>query len=108
MRSIYLHSFLLIPLVVSDLCPRQSAKCKKEQRAITPKIGKAELQFFCTALLLNKRDTYIYIQSFLFIPLVVSKLCPGQDVYGRTYGWKDRQTYIRTDKAATIYAVPQG
>jgi hypothetical protein len=52
--SIYLQSFLLIPLVVLLLCPGQSSKCKNEQRAITPKLGKVELWFFCTALLLNE------------------------------------------------------
>jgi hypothetical protein len=34
--------------------PGQSSKSKKKQRAITPKLGKAELWFFCTALLLHK------------------------------------------------------
>jgi hypothetical protein len=29
-------------------------KFKNEQRAITPKLGKAELRFFCTALLSNE------------------------------------------------------
>jgi len=67
MRPIYLLSFSLIPVVVSELCPGQRSKCKNEQRAITPKLGKAELWFLITALLLNK----IYLPSFLLI--IVSK-----------------------------------
>jgi hypothetical protein len=54
MRSIYLQSFMLISLIVLELCPVQSSKCKNEQRAITPKFGKTALWFFCTALLLNE------------------------------------------------------
>jgi hypothetical protein len=39
---------------VSELCHRQSSKFKNEQRAITPKVGKAKLRFFYTALLFNE------------------------------------------------------
>jgi hypothetical protein len=34
MRSIYLQSFMLIPLIVSELCQGQISKCKNKQRAI--------------------------------------------------------------------------
>jgi hypothetical protein len=40
--------------VVSELCPGQCSKCKNEQKAITPKLSKAEFRFFCTALLFNE------------------------------------------------------
>jgi hypothetical protein len=54
MRSIYLQCFMLIPLIVLELCPRQSSKCKNEQRAIIKKLGKAGLLFLCTAHLLDE------------------------------------------------------
>jgi hypothetical protein len=41
-------------LVVSQLCPGQSSKCTNAQMTITPKLGKAELWFFCTALQFNE------------------------------------------------------
>ena len=41
-RSIYLQSIYLIPVVVSELYPRQCTKNKNEQRATTPKLDKAE------------------------------------------------------------------
>jgi hypothetical protein len=65
--------FTFISLVVSELCPGQCSKCK---RAITPKLGNAELRFLCTAHLPN--ENYLPIQSYMLIPLVVSELCPGQ------------------------------
>jgi hypothetical protein len=48
--SICLQSFLFISLIVSELCPRQSPKCKYEQIAISPKLGKVELWFMCSDL----------------------------------------------------------
>jgi hypothetical protein len=45
----YLQSFLLIPLMVSELCSRHSSKFKNEQRAITTKFGKAQSKFLCIA-----------------------------------------------------------
>ena len=53
---VYLQSFLLISVVVSELCLKQSLKCKNEQRTITPKLDKPELQFVCTVHLLNEID----------------------------------------------------
>jgi hypothetical protein len=79
MRSIYLQSFMLISFVVLDLFTRQISKCKNKQRAIISKLGKAELSilwFLSTAHLLNE----IYLHTkFHMIPLVVSKLYPGQE-----------------------------
>jgi hypothetical protein len=43
-------------------------------RAITPKLCNTELWFFSTALMRS-----IYLQSFMLIPLVFSKLCEGQE-----------------------------
>jgi hypothetical protein len=34
---------MLISLTILELCPRQSSKSKNKQRAVTPKLGKAEL-----------------------------------------------------------------
>jgi hypothetical protein len=45
---------MLISLIVLELCPEQSSKCKNEQRAITPKLGKTEICFFGNALLFNE------------------------------------------------------
>jgi hypothetical protein len=53
MIFIYQQSFILISLIVSELCPGQSSKGKNEQRAITQKLGKAELGFLNTAHLPN-------------------------------------------------------
>jgi hypothetical protein len=53
MRSIPLvQSFMLISRSVPELFPGQSSKCKHEQKAMTSKLGKVELCFFC--LLLNE------------------------------------------------------
>jgi len=43
-RSIYQQGVLLIPVpvAVSVLCPGQRSKCKKQKKAITPKLDKAE------------------------------------------------------------------
>jgi hypothetical protein len=49
MQSINLQIFMLIALMVSELCPGQSSKCKNEQRTITTKFGMAEFKFLCTA-----------------------------------------------------------
>jgi hypothetical protein len=45
---------MFISLIGSELCPKQSSKCKIKQWAITPKLGKTELWFFCTAILPNE------------------------------------------------------
>jgi hypothetical protein len=54
MRSIYLQSLILIPLIVLELCPAQSSKSTNKQRAIIQNLGKEELRFLCTAILLNE------------------------------------------------------
>jgi hypothetical protein len=70
-----LQSFMLISLTVSEICPRQSSKCTNEQRAITPKLSKAELCVFALHFYLMRS---IYLQSFMLISLIVSELCPRQ------------------------------
>jgi hypothetical protein len=45
---------MLITLIVLELCPGQSSKCKNKQRAIIHKLGKTELWFLSTAHLLNE------------------------------------------------------
>ena len=48
--EIYLQFFLLISPVVSEICHRQSSKCKMEQGALTPKLGKAVMVLMhCTS-----------------------------------------------------------
>jgi hypothetical protein len=54
MRSINLQSFMLMSLIVLELCPGQCLQCKNEQKAITPKVCKTELWFFYTAPLHNE------------------------------------------------------
>jgi hypothetical protein len=34
--------------------PEKKSKCKNEEKALTPKLRKAQLRFFCTALLSNE------------------------------------------------------
>jgi hypothetical protein len=65
MRSIYLQSFMLICLIVLELCPGQSSKCKNKQKAIILKLGKVELLFFCTAHLLNE----IYLPTKFYVDI---------------------------------------
>jgi hypothetical protein len=66
MRSIYIQSFMFIPLLVSDLCPVKCSKCKKEQRQ--------ELQNL-SEILIN------YLQSLMLISLILQELCHGQDFF---------------------------
>jgi hypothetical protein len=61
---------MLMPFMVSDLCLGQSSKCKKEQRARTPKVGNSNV-CFCPM-------RSIYLLKFMLIPLMGSDLCPGQ------------------------------
>jgi hypothetical protein len=63
MRSFYQQNFMLISLIVLELCPGQSLKCKNEQMAIIPKLGKAELRLFRIALLLNE----IYLSTIFLV-----------------------------------------
>jgi hypothetical protein len=96
MRSIYLQSFMLIPLILLELCPGQSSKCKNKQRGIIQKIGKAELRFLCTAHLLNE----IYLPTKFHVD---TSCCYVPDKKrGQTDGRTDGGTARRTDKAATI------
>jgi len=74
---------------------RQYSKGKNEQRAITPKLGKAELCFLCTVLLFNE----IYLPT----KILVDTSCCFRVMYWTRYGPTD----IRTDKAATK-ALPLG
>jgi hypothetical protein len=60
MRAMWHQSFLLITPIVSEIYLGHCSKCK---RTITPKLGRNELRFFCTALLLNK--IYLLIKIFL-------------------------------------------
>jgi hypothetical protein len=66
MRSIYLQSSMLITLIVLEICPGQSSKCKNKQRAIIQKLGKTELRFLYTAHLLNEiyLPTKFYVETF--------------------------------------------
>ena len=83
-------SYLLKPLVISELCPGSISTCKNLKRAITLK----KARFLFSALLLNE----IYLPTkCLFIPLVVTEFCSGQkNSDGRTYIRTDRRTYIHT------------
>jgi hypothetical protein len=57
MRSILIQSFVLISLIILELCPGQFSKFKNEQKAITPTLCKAELRFVCT--------THLHIEIYL-------------------------------------------
>jgi hypothetical protein len=76
MISIYLQSFMLISLIISEKCSGQSSKCQNEQRALTPKLGKTECYGSCALQTYSIR--YIYLQSFMLITLIFLELCPGQ------------------------------
>ena len=81
---------MLITLVVSELCFGHSSICKNEQRAITPKLGMAELRFFvhCTSTQWNL-STYKFFCWYLlqFQSYVQDKM------------WMDRQIDGRMEKA---------
>jgi hypothetical protein len=64
-----------MPLVVSELCHRQSSKCKNEQRAITPKLGRQSYGSFALHFYLM---TFIKLLNVLFISLIFLEFCPGQ------------------------------
>jgi hypothetical protein len=54
-NDIYLTTkFLVHIFIASELNPGQISKCKYEQRAITPKLGKAEIPLLGTAQLPNE------------------------------------------------------
>jgi hypothetical protein len=56
MRSIYIQSFLLIQLLLVFL---SYVPDKMNRGHKSPKLGKAEVGFFCTALLLNENTSYV-------------------------------------------------
>ena len=53
-RSIYLWSFMLIPVLFFVKCSGKNINYKKYQRAITPTLCNIKLWFLCTAPPLNK------------------------------------------------------
>jgi hypothetical protein len=61
MRPIYLQSFMLISLIILEICPGQSSKCQNKQMAITPKLDKAVFRFFSIAAFYN--EIYIYLPT---------------------------------------------
>jgi hypothetical protein len=97
MRSFNLQSFLLIPLMVSELCPGQSSKCKKRTKGNKYKIskfGNAEFLFLSTSIYPLRS---IYIQSFMLISFVVLELFPGQDLFKRGDNskiWQNRVIFL--------------
>jgi hypothetical protein len=68
-NEIYLPTiFMLVSLIVLELCPGQSSKCKNKQRAIIKNKARQSYGFYAV-------HTYsirsIYLQSFMLIPIVV-------------------------------------
>jgi len=90
MKSIYIQSFFLIPLVVSELGPIKDLNYKYKQRAITPKLGKAKLGVLRTALLLN--EIHLPIKFYVHIT------CSCSFNYVPDKMWKDGWTYGRTKR----------
>jgi hypothetical protein len=84
MRYVYLQSFILISLIVSELCPGQSSKCKNEQRAPTSKLGKADLWFLYNALLLN--EIYLHTKFHVDISCCYKVMSRTRKTDGRTDG----------------------
>jgi hypothetical protein len=66
MRSIYLQRFLWIPPMVLQLCPGHVQSEKYEQRSITLKLEKAQICFFCTAILPNENYILTKFQVDIF------------------------------------------
>ena len=101
LNAIYLpvQSFLLIPLKVLELCPRQSSNNKNKQRAITPKLGNAEL-FLCTALLHNE----IYLPTKFLVETSCSFKVMSQTRCGRMDGHTTIQrVYFRMSVCPTTF-----
>jgi hypothetical protein len=90
MRSIYLQSFLLIPLVVSEYALDKLQSVKNEQRAITQKLGKAEL-FFCTSPVLAFLLNIMYQPTKFIVHTSYSiRVISGtRKADGRTHGQTD-------------------
>jgi len=71
---------MLISFAVLVMFSGQSSK-SRIKRAVPPKFDKAELRFFSTALLLNEIYMYLPTKFEVDTSLVVSKLCPRQEIW---------------------------
>ena len=80
--SMNVYSFLLIPLVVSELCLRQNQSVKKWKKDKI-KRGRVMVLMHCIMIYLPTK--------LLLISLVVAELCTGQE-----------HVNCRTDKAVTV------
>jgi len=91
LNKIYLPmKFLVYALHNFKVMLRTKFKYEKELRTITLKVWNFELWFLCTALLLNEN----YLWSFMLMPFIVLKLCPGQKgTDGRTDGQTSQSLY---------------
>jgi len=85
MRYIYIQSFVLISLVILELCSRQCSKCKTLTKVNNSKLGKAELCFLFIVLLLNE----IYLPTKFLVDTSCSLRVMSWTRCGRT----DRHTY---------------
>jgi hypothetical protein len=97
MRSINLQSFLLIPLMVSELCPRQSSKCKNEHGAITTKFGNAEFKFLYTA--------HVPIEIYLPTKFHVDISCSFTVIFVQDFFKKGDTSFIGQNKVCFCTAL---
>ena len=97
MRSIYLQSFLLIPLIFLELCPGQSSKCKINNNSKI-KQGRITVLVHCTPT-----QYYIYLHNLKLISFVVSELCPRQEMKQ----WTNRQEICNrpTDRPPADFSI---
>ena len=95
LNEIYIPTkFLVDTSCTCRVMSRTNSMCKNEQRVITPKYSNAELQFLCSALLLNE----IYLSTILPTKFYVDT-CFSCRIMSKTR--ECRWTDVRTDKVAT-------
>jgi hypothetical protein len=76
MRSINLQSFLLISLIVSELCPGQLQNVKMNKGQLLQNLAMRSSSFCALHISLLRS---IYLQSFMLLSLVLLELFPRPD-----------------------------
>ena len=98
LNEIYQPTKFLVDNSCSFIYVPDKVQSVKKQRAITPKLGKAELRFLCNALLLNQMN----ITTKFLVDISCSFRVMSRTRCGRTDVHTDGHTGGPTDKAATI------
>jgi len=95
LRFIYLLSFMLIYVVVTEICSTQNSTMKHLQRAITLKLGSGGLYFFSLTEIYTSMTFHVQICNILW-DITPTSLWRTD---GQTSGHPDTRTNSRTDNA---------